>query len=409
MIREPAEPVKEDPAPAIRRTGGREVALVLAGGCLVLLGFAEEIPLWQAADRLIQEASLAWRGRGLEALMTGISFLGDGRLIAPLALALGVGLRARLGWQGLWELIGVLVATAAVQISLKFLVARSRPGEWGYGFPSGHAALATAFYVVAWLLLQRTGRAWVQRRWPVYACLLFLLLAIGTSRILLQYHWATDVLGGYAVGALSVLLVRGVAEWRGATPGARMTLVSVPLLVAALLGGSAWVRAVEAGWIPARGSWAIHPRELAYQGGALEGLLLSDRDYPHGGFSARLHILPGLDKEVQLVFGYTGPAHYFSAGISGDGRRFCLARRAGSGLMPLLCREGAGLPPPAWFTLRVVTAADAVELYYQGERVLALRELQIPRGRVGLRVWDTMIIAKEWRFSASEVAGRHAP
>ncbi len=78
-------------------------------------------------------------------------------------------------------------------------------------FPSGHSASAAA--LAAWGLAR-----FRQAAWPL------LLLAIlgGLSRVAVGAHWMTDVLGGWAVGALAALAVRALevrlARRRAAPP-----------------------------------------------------------------------------------------------------------------------------------------------------------------------------------------------
>lgn len=89
-------------------------------------------------------------------------------------------------------------------------------GERGYhGFPSGHAA--TAFAVAAALI----GWAPARRRWWILAS----ASGVGASRIVLNAHFLSDVLGGalfgWWAGELGVHLVtRYLApRWRARSPG----------------------------------------------------------------------------------------------------------------------------------------------------------------------------------------------
>ena len=70
-------------------------------------------------------------------------------------------------------------------------------GEGGYGLPSGHAQLAVVFWgvIAAWV-----GRAWF---WWLAGAIMFL---IGFSRVLIGVHFPSDVLAGWALGALTLWL-----------------------------------------------------------------------------------------------------------------------------------------------------------------------------------------------------------
>jgi undecaprenyl-diphosphatase len=95
----------------------------------------------------------------------------------------------------------------AVNNLLKFAFARPRPNFVAHvmmmytkSFPSGHAALSTIIYLTMGVFLAGA--------YPSFAMgLLFISLAalltivIGISRIYLGYHYPTDVLGGWCMGA----------------------------------------------------------------------------------------------------------------------------------------------------------------------------------------------------------------
>jgi undecaprenyl-diphosphatase len=110
--------------------------------------------------------------------------------------------------------------TAALTISLasignsllKIGFARARPEliepivvERGFSFPSGHAALSMVAYGVVAVLIWRSSIApWARR--AAVALLGLIILAVGLSRVWLGVHYPTDVLAGWTLGALVVLL-----------------------------------------------------------------------------------------------------------------------------------------------------------------------------------------------------------
>jgi len=74
-------------------------------------------------------------------------------------------------------------------------------------FPSGHTEHSVVFYgFLLFLSFIKPVREW-RYRWvliPFQAYAVIDLLTIGFSRIVVEDHWLTDVLGGYLVGALEL-------------------------------------------------------------------------------------------------------------------------------------------------------------------------------------------------------------
>jgi len=110
--------------------------------------------------------------------------------------------------------LGAWVANAAMKITFQV----PRPGAprtdyaiSGYGFPSGHTAVAVAACgLVAWALSRGAsprGRA------ALYSCAAVVALLGGASRVMLNAHWLSDVLAGFAVGVLWLDLVILSASW----------------------------------------------------------------------------------------------------------------------------------------------------------------------------------------------------
>ncbi|WP_266171846.1 phosphatase PAP2 family protein [Dyella subtropica] len=100
---------------------------------------------------------------------------------------------------------------------IKALVERPRPWhdhgfitEAGWSFPSGHALGSMVFYgMLAYVMLRLLPMRWHR---AVIAATVLLVGMIGISRILLQVHYFSDVIAGYACGLIWLLLCIGAAE-----------------------------------------------------------------------------------------------------------------------------------------------------------------------------------------------------
>jgi undecaprenyl-diphosphatase len=97
---------------------------------------------------------------------------------------------------------------------LKILIGRDRPGmgiayyvEQSLSFPSGHAALSLALYGYAtYVLLQVCGTQKTVWKFLSYAIVSLGVLLIGLSRLYLGVHFLTDILGGYLIGLLWLVI-----------------------------------------------------------------------------------------------------------------------------------------------------------------------------------------------------------
>jgi membrane-associated phospholipid phosphatase len=98
----------------------------------------------------------------------------------------------------------VLVGMELAQLGVKDLVGRVRPtldpaaAHLGPSFPSGHSATAAAFYAAAALIIGRGLRR--PGRHVVISAALAIAVAVAGSRVLLDLHWLSDVVGGSALG-----------------------------------------------------------------------------------------------------------------------------------------------------------------------------------------------------------------
>ncbi len=150
----------------------------------------------------------------LTKLMVAASVIGASYITWPLtSLCVALFYRAA-NTRAVRQLVISMPGALLLELSIKNLVKRPRPEPFfgyplplSYSFPSGHALYSMACYgmlatLIAPLIPSRAGRA------LFWAATILLVAAIGFSRIYLGVHYPSDVLGGYALGVVWVLVVK---------------------------------------------------------------------------------------------------------------------------------------------------------------------------------------------------------
>jgi undecaprenyl-diphosphatase len=131
----------------------------------------------------------------------GISVLG---LFATVVVVFLVIQRKRLS--ALLLVLG-LIGGVVLSEGLKAVFERERPPAAyqavetiNASFPSGHALLSAVFYLSLGVMLTR---AFPEKRFKAYVLgvAILMTLMVGTTRIYLGAHWASDVFAGWSVGA----------------------------------------------------------------------------------------------------------------------------------------------------------------------------------------------------------------
>jgi undecaprenyl-diphosphatase len=143
----------------------------------------------------------------LETAMLDITALGGLSVLLLFALiATGVLLIQKKPWSALMLAVSLAGGLLLSEVT-KGLFERDRPSEIyrtvetiNASFPSGHALLSTVFYLTLGVMLER---AFARRRMKIYilGAAVLVALLVGVSRVYLAAHWATDVMGGWALGA----------------------------------------------------------------------------------------------------------------------------------------------------------------------------------------------------------------
>ncbi|TCW55874.1 undecaprenyl-diphosphatase [Bacillus thuringiensis] len=106
--------------------------------------------------------------------------------------------------------VGILI-THLVNKGIKEIVKRERPSlnealdALGYSFPSGHAMLSIMTfgflaYIIAANLKSVTGK------YVITILMGIVIVSIGLSRVILNVHYPTDILAGYCVGGILLIM-----------------------------------------------------------------------------------------------------------------------------------------------------------------------------------------------------------
>lgn len=151
-----------------------------------------------------------------------VSYLGDYGIAFILAIVVLMVFR-KTRRCALIALLAIGFGFLVTNLILKNVIARPRPfaetdspfyGWWvaagsmkesGYSFPSGHTTLAMAFGFSLFLYFPK------RYSWSF----LIIPVLMGSSRLYFAVHYATDVLGGFLVGAVVSVIAYFLVKWLG--------------------------------------------------------------------------------------------------------------------------------------------------------------------------------------------------
>lgn len=194
--------------------GGRQLGWA-AGVAIVVLavltaGAAGFLPLGPV-DRLVDRMVAGLRGGSLFDLMLVVTALGDGLF---LTLAAVVTVASFLFTGARWRALCYALCFGSMPVvvhTIKLWIARPRPSDIPYtgvdmfSFPSSHVAHSALIYGAIAGLTFVTYNGWM--RWALTGSFLLLVAMIGVSRIYLGAHWFSDVLAGYALASLFLVML----------------------------------------------------------------------------------------------------------------------------------------------------------------------------------------------------------
>jgi undecaprenyl-diphosphatase len=210
----PAERQASVPRPSGRDHVARNWAAVVSLGVLALLAFAklgEDVFQHEttAFDSAVRQWVVTHQSPTAVVFFEVVSTIGSVTPMVCVAL-LGAVILLYRGRTLVASAVLVAPATAvAAYLTLKNLFTRVRPSGLGnilegtYSFPSAHATSSSAICCTLAYVF------WRERLVNGAAATLFAVfvpLVVGASRVYLDVHWTTDVLGGWSAGVLIAAL-----------------------------------------------------------------------------------------------------------------------------------------------------------------------------------------------------------
>ena len=176
----------------------------------------------------------------MHAIWSFVSDFGDTAVTVPLALLMGCALvtarhfRMALGW--CVAIVGCAGLIGALKLALA--VCGHQPGASVLASPSGHTAMSTAVYggfaAVFGASLARPKRE------ALIAGAAALFLGIAASRAVLEYHTATEVAVGLAVGSLALGGIVALARRYRPVRLPMLPVAAAALGVALIFHGARW-------------------------------------------------------------------------------------------------------------------------------------------------------------------------
>ena len=150
-------------------------------------------------------------------IATFITNMGSMYVTGGLGILIGLTLLIKKKWRiGLIFILSTSMAMFVLGVMKEFFM-RMRPDNAlviladNPSFPSGHACMAAVLFVVLTYLVVPNIKSHVRRELLIVVSSLF-VFAIGMTRVVLNVHWASDVIAGWALGAFiatgSILFVR---------------------------------------------------------------------------------------------------------------------------------------------------------------------------------------------------------
>lgn len=197
----------------------KNIKYIVLGICiLILISIAINISILQSSIRNFDDIVYKQISQFISPTLTNITkivtIIGSAYVIIPICIIMSIIFWKKI--ESILILLNLIIIFILNQI-MKVIIARPRPIEYrlieehGYSFPSGHAMISTAFYgFLIYLIYKKVNNKYI--KWSSIIVLSMLILLIGTSRIYLGVHYASDVLAGFIISIVYLIIFTNIIK-----------------------------------------------------------------------------------------------------------------------------------------------------------------------------------------------------
>lgn len=182
---------------------------------LLFAAIAAEIVVWNSS--VVDAPFKQWMGEAgsdaTETFWKTITQLGSTKFVIFVWLAASITFIAYRRWKTSLLFTATVLTAWLLNAAVKESIARERPSGHlveadGFSFPSANAMVSVALYgILAYLVYKKLPPS---LRWLAALLSTALILLIGISRIFLNVHYPSDILGGFLAGGAVMLFWIGV-------------------------------------------------------------------------------------------------------------------------------------------------------------------------------------------------------
>ncbi|MFA6094809.1 MAG: phosphatase PAP2 family protein [Candidatus Paceibacterota bacterium] len=163
-------------------------------------------------DRSVELFSQSVRTDALTTFFIAVTNLASPLFIAVSSVAVLLIIALYKEYRYMFGFLVAVVGTQGTVLLLKDIIGRTRPAlfrplviETSYAFPSAHAAISVAFFGFVGFLFFHHAHTWFGR-WCAVIIPSVVAICVGASRVYLGVHFVSDVVGGWCIGVLWLII-----------------------------------------------------------------------------------------------------------------------------------------------------------------------------------------------------------